>query len=109
MVLLTCSDQGQARRLPVHGSRPGGPLAELAELVLPTRPGRTDLDPVLIERKPRRLVVAGTDPHLAPGLLRPLRTQRPDVEGAHLPPGRSPATPAWGPPPGPARAPPAAA
>jgi hypothetical protein len=100
VVLLTCSDQGQARRLPVHGSRHGGPLAALRVVArsvdLPARPGRTDLDPVLAEHAPRRVVVAGTDADLAAVLLRLLRTERLDVEVAYLPAGRSPATAAWG-------------
>jgi hypothetical protein len=100
VVLLTCSDQGQARRLPVHGSRPGGPLAALTTVAhsvdLPARPGRTDLDPVLAEHAPRRVVVAGTDADLAAVLLRLLRTERLDVEVAYLPVRRSPATAAWG-------------
>jgi hypothetical protein len=96
VVLLTCSDQGQARRLPVHGSRPGGPLAALESVALPARPGRTDLDPVLAERAPRRVVVAGTDADLAAVLLRLLRTERLDVEVAYLPDARSPVTVAWG-------------
>jgi hypothetical protein len=100
VVLLTCSDQGQARRLPVHGSRPGGRLAALYavahSVVVPARPGRTDLDPVLAERAPRRIVVAGTDADLAAVLLRLLRTERLGVEVAYLPDARSPATAAWG-------------
>ena len=100
VVLLTCSDEGQARRLPVHGSRPGGPLAALAAVAhavsLPARPGRTDVDPVLAEHDPRRVVVAGTDADLAAVLLRLLRTERLDVELAYLPVRRSPATAAWG-------------
>jgi hypothetical protein len=96
VVLLNCSDQGQARRLPVHGSRLGGPLAALRAVVLPARPGRTDLDPVLAEHAPRRVVVAGTDADLAAVLLRLLRTERLDVEVAYLPARRSPATTTWG-------------
>jgi hypothetical protein len=96
VVLLTCSDQGQDRRLPVHGSRPGGPLAGLATVALPARPGRTDFDPLLAEHAPRRIVVAGTDADLAAVLLRLLRTERLDIEVAYLPAGRSPATAAWG-------------
>jgi hypothetical protein len=103
MVLLTCSDQGQARRLPVHGSRPGGPLAALTVVSLPARPGRTDVDPVL-EHAPRRVVVAGTDADLAAVLLRLLRTERLDVEVAYVPARRSPATAAWGLPTGPSAA-----
>jgi hypothetical protein len=96
VVLLTCSDQGQARRLPVHGSRPGGPLAALTVVSLPARPGRTDVDPVLAEHAPRRVVVAGSDADLAAVLLRLLRTERLDVEVAYVSARRSPATAAWG-------------
>jgi hypothetical protein len=96
VVLLSCSDPGQARRLPVHGSRPDDHLAALAAVQLPARPGRTELDPVLAERNPRRVVVAGTDADLAAVLLRLLRTDRLGVEVAYLPAERSPATTAWG-------------
>jgi hypothetical protein len=95
MVLLTCSDPGQARRLPVHGSRPHGRLAALPSVALPARPGSADLDPVLAERTPRRVVVAGTDADLAAVLLRLLRTDRLGIEVAYLPAKRSPATAAW--------------
>ncbi|MHA6620540.1 hypothetical protein [Pseudonocardia sp. DLS-67] len=71
---------------------------------LPARPGRTDVDPVLREHAPRRLVVAGTDADLAAVLLRLLRTERLDVEVAYLPARRSPATAAWGVPTGAAAA-----
>jgi hypothetical protein len=101
VVLLTCSDQGQARRLPVHGSRPDEDLAALPSVALPARPGRADLDHVLGERDPRRVIVAGTDADLAAVLLRLLRTERLGVEVAYLPQGRSPATDAWGLPAGP--------
>jgi hypothetical protein len=65
-------------------------------VTLPARPGRTDLDPVLAEYQPRRVVVAGTDADLAAVLLRLLRTERLDIEIAYLPARRSPATAAWG-------------
>jgi hypothetical protein len=65
-------------------------------VTLPARPGRADLDPVLAEHSPRRVVVAGTDADLAAVLLRLLRTERLDVEVAYLPAKRSPATAAWG-------------
>jgi hypothetical protein len=100
VVLLTCSDQGQARRLPRYGSRPHRHLAALPSaphtVELPARPGRTEIDPVLAERTPRRVVVAGTDADLAAVLLRLLRTDRLGVEVAYLPVRRSPATIAWG-------------
>jgi len=65
-------------------------------VALPARPGRTELDPVLAEHSPRRIVVAGTDADLAAVLLRLLRTERLDVEVAYLPHARSPASAAWG-------------
>jgi len=63
---------------------------------LPARPGRADVDPVLAEHEPRRVVVAGTDADLAAVLLRLLRTERLDIEVAYLPVAASPATRAWG-------------
>lgn len=96
VVLLTCSDPGQARRLPGHVSRLRGDLAALPSVALPARPDRTALDPVLAERRPRRVVVAGTDADLAAVLLRLLRTDRLDVEVAYVPAGRSAAAAAWG-------------
>jgi hypothetical protein len=96
VVLLTCSDPGQARRLPVHVSRPDSPLAALPSVALPARPGRSDLDPVLAERDPRRVVVAGTDADLAAVLVRLLRTDRLGVEVAYVPLARSPAAAVWG-------------
>ena len=65
-------------------------------MTLPARPGRADVDPVLAEHSPRRVVVAGTDADLAAVLLRLLRTERLDVEVAYVPAKRSPATAAWG-------------
>jgi len=71
--------------------------AGLRTVRLPARPGRTDVDPVLDELTPRRLVVAGTDADLAAVLLRLLRTERLDVEIAYLPAARSSAAAAcWG-------------
>ena len=63
---------------------------------LPERPGRDDLDPVLAEHAPRRLVVAGADADLAAVLVRLLRTDRLDVELGYLPASRSSAVAAWG-------------
>jgi hypothetical protein len=96
VVLLTCSDTGQAPRLPVHGSRRATALAALPVVALPARPDRAALDPVLAERRPRRIVVSGTDAALAAVLLRLLRTDRLGIEVAYLPEARSPATAAWG-------------
>jgi hypothetical protein len=94
VVLLTCSEQ--ARRLPVHVSRPDPRLAALPSVALPARPGPADLDPVLAQHAPRRVVVAGTDADLAAVLVRLLRTDRLGVEVAYVPHRRSPATVAWG-------------
>jgi hypothetical protein len=96
VVLLTCSDPGQARRLLVHGSRREGALAALPTAVLPPRPDRTAVDAVLAEHEPRRVVVSGTDADLAAVLLRLLRTDRLGVEVAYLPVGRSATAAAWG-------------
>lgn len=63
---------------------------------LPARPGRADLDPVLAEHDPARLVVAGTDADLAAVLLRLLRTERLDVEVAFVARRGSWATACWG-------------
>ncbi len=87
-VLLTCGDPS-----PHHGSRA---LAALPTVVLPSCPGRAELDPVLRDLTARRLVVAGTDADLAAVLLRLLRRERLDVEVAYLPRRRSPAARAWG-------------
>jgi len=84
-VLLTCGDH--------HGSRA---LAGLPTVVLPSCPGRAELDPVLRELTARRLVVAGTDADLAAVLVRLLRRERLDVEVAYLPRGRSAAARVWG-------------
>jgi hypothetical protein len=85
LLLLACSDAA----LPDNGS--GHPV-----LRLPARPGREDLDPLLVEHAPRRVAVAGTDADLAAVLLRLLRTERLDVEVAYLPAADSPAVRAWG-------------
>jgi hypothetical protein len=89
MVLLACSDIGQASRLPVNSS--GVPV-----VALPALPDRTAIDPVLAEHEPRRVLVAGTDADLAAVLVRLLRTDRLAVEVAYLPSGRSAAATAWG-------------
>ncbi len=87
-VLLTCGDPS-----PHYGSRA---LAALPTVVLPSCPGRAELDPVLRDLTARRVVVAGTDADLAAVLLRLLRRERLDVEVAYLPRGRSAAARAWG-------------
>ncbi|MDN5751073.1 MAG: hypothetical protein L0H64_21620 [Pseudonocardia sp.] len=64
---------------------------------MPARPGRTDVDPVLAEHDPRRLVVIGTDADLAAVLLRLLRSERLDVELAYVASSRRSAVAAvWG-------------
>jgi hypothetical protein len=65
-------------------------------VVLPPRPERTDLDPVLADLQPRRVIVSGTDADLAAVLVRLLRRDRLDVEVAYLPRGKSVAAQAWG-------------
>jgi hypothetical protein len=87
-VLLTCGDPS-----PHNGSRA---LAELPTVVLPSCPGREELDPVLRDLTARRVVVAGTDADLAAVLVRLLRRERLDVEVAYVPRGRSAAARAWG-------------
>ena len=62
---------------------------------VPSRPGRAELDPLLAEHDPRRLIVAGSDADLAAVLVRLLRTDRLDIEVAYLPVRRSAATAAW--------------
>lgn len=86
-VLLTCGSYGNPR---------GGALDRVPGVALPSRPGKADLDPVLRDLDPRRLVVAGTDADLAAVLLRLLRSDRLDIELAYLPVGRSDAARAWG-------------
>ena len=84
-VLLTCGDH--------NGS---AALAGLPTVVLPSCPGREELDPVLRDLTARRLVVAGTDADLAAVLVRLLRRELLDVEVAYVPRGRSAAARAWG-------------
>jgi hypothetical protein len=91
LVLLACPAGGS------FANRSTPPIVRL-----PARPGRDDVDPVLAERSPRRLVVAGTDADLAAVLVRLMRTERLDVEVAFLPAAGSAAARAWGLPTGPA-------
>lgn len=95
VVLLTCSDVERGR-LPLHGSRRAPAVPGVPTVALPSRPGRADLDPVLADHDPARIVVAGTDADLAAVLVRLLRADRLDVEVAYLPAGGSAATIAWG-------------
>ena len=63
---------------------------------MPARPGRADVDPLLVGAV-RRLVVAGTDADLAAVLVRLLRRDRLDVELAYVPADRrSAAARLWG-------------
>jgi hypothetical protein len=86
-VLLTCGS---------HGSRPPAGLDRVPTVALPARPGKADLDPVIAELDPGRLLVSGTDADLAAVLLRLLRTERLDIELAYLPVTRSDAARVWG-------------
>jgi hypothetical protein len=96
VVLLTCAWTAQKpRRLPFHGSRRPFALPDLPHVELTTRPDRATVDPLLRERSPRRLVVAGDDADLAAVVVRLLRTERLDVEVAYVPVGPTPATRAW--------------
>jgi hypothetical protein len=102
VVLLLCASDASSRRFPLHRSRrrtaPSGVTAAgIRTVALPARPGKSDLDPVLVEHAPRRVIVAGTDADLAAVLVRLLRTERTGVEVAFLPAARSSAAAAvWG-------------
>jgi len=97
VVLLTCAGTARApRRLPFHVSRRPIVLPDLPRVELPGRPDRSSVDPVLRERAPRRVVVAGDDADLAAVVVRLLRTERLHVEVAYVPAGPTPATRAWG-------------
>lgn len=102
VVVLTCADGARGRRLAANGSPraippPGSPVAGCTTVALPARPGRADIDPVLLDLAPRRVVVAGTDAVLAAVLLRLLRIDRLDTELAYIPTSRSSSAAAvWG-------------
>ncbi|MGH3570193.1 MAG: hypothetical protein ACRDRH_30140 [Pseudonocardia sp.] len=102
VVVLTCADGARGRRFAVNGSPrpippPGSPVAGRTTVALPARPGRADIDPVLLDLAPRRVVVAGTDAVLAAVLLRLLRTDRLATEVAYVPMSRSSSAAAvWG-------------
>ncbi len=97
VVLLTCAGSAPApRRLPLHGSRRPRTLPDIPRIDLSGPPDRSNIDPILRDRSPRRVVVAGGDADLAAVVLRLLRTERLDVEIAYLPAGPTPATRAWG-------------
>jgi hypothetical protein len=72
------------------------PIEGVPTVALPARPGRAELDPLLAEHDPRRLVVVGEDADLAAVVLRLLRTERLHVEVAYLPRRASAAAAAWG-------------
>jgi len=102
LVLLTCGVR-PVRRFPFHGSRPAAQLGRVPAILahvpavsLPARPGKDDVDPVLAEREPRRLIVHGDDADLASVLVRLLRRDRLAVEVAYVPTDRrSAAALAW--------------
>jgi len=96
-LLLICAEAARTpRRLPFYGSRRPIALPDLPRVELPARPDRSAVDPVLRERTPRRVVVAGDDADLAAVVVRLLRTERLDVEIAYVPVGATAATRAWG-------------
>lgn len=85
--VVTCGDAAQQR---------WGPLTAVTR-VLPGRPGRAEIDPVLEELgSGARLVVAGEDAALAAILQRLLRRERLDVALALLPSPGSVAATVWG-------------
>jgi hypothetical protein len=86
-VLLTCGS---------YGNPPLAELDRVPTVTVPSRPGKSDLDPVIADHDPRRLVVVGTDADLAAVLVRLLRGDRLDIELAYLPVGRSDAARVWG-------------
>jgi hypothetical protein len=97
LLVLTCADPARERRLPFHGRRPLPAFDGVPTVALPAGPGRAEIDPVLAEHDPRRVVVHGRDADLAALLLRLLRTDRLDVEVGYVPARRgSAAAAAWG-------------
>lgn len=111
VVLLTCSGRSR-RRFPSRRLHPASrvarvpaALARVPAVVLPSDPGRADIDPVLAEHVRRRVIVAGGAPDLAAVLVRLLRTERLDVEVGYVPTARvSSVAAAWGLPTDPAAA-----
>ena len=95
LVVLTCGDGPPRHRLPFHGRRRPPPPVGVPTVSVPARPGRGDVDPVLADLDPHRIVVVGTDADLAAVLLRLLRTERLDVEVAYVPDGRSDVAAIW--------------
>ncbi len=68
-------------------------VAALQRVDVASRPGRADVDALLV--RVRRLVVVGDDADLAAVLTRLMRTERLDVELAYVGRERSPATRVW--------------
>jgi hypothetical protein len=104
LVLLTCARRIRPR-FPHYGSRPAaGPgrvpavLAGVPAVAVPARPGKDDLDPLLKDGPPRRLIVLGEDADLGSVLVRLLRRELLEkVEVAYVPVSRrSAAAAAWG-------------
>jgi hypothetical protein len=93
---LRIADAGRRPRPFRPRDRAAALLAGVPAVDLPARPGRAELDPVLVAHDPRRLLVSGTDADLAAVLVRLLRADRLDVEIAYLPIHRTAATAAWG-------------
>ncbi len=93
---LTCAVT-ERRRWPLPAGRPRSVAIapEVPTFALPARPGRAELDPLLAEHDPRRLILVGSDADLAAVLVRLLRTDRLHIEVAFLPTGRSAAAAAW--------------
>jgi hypothetical protein len=94
VLLLTCAVTVR-RRWPHRGGS-GPPIGEVPSFTLPPRPGRAELDPLLAEHDPRRVLVRGDDADLAAVLVRLLRTDRLHVEVAYLPVRPTPASTSWG-------------
>ncbi|MHA6785900.1 hypothetical protein ACVGOW_33625 [Pseudonocardia saturnea] len=97
VLVLTCADPARERWLPGHGSRRVRAFDGVPTVALPSGAGRAEIDPVLAEHDPRRVVVHGRDADLAALLLRLLRSDRLDVEVGYVPARRgSAAAAAWG-------------
>ncbi len=101
VVVLSCAPHAGTAPGGRVGTASGAPraatgLGGLHTVALPPSPGRGDVDPVLADLAPRRVVVAGTDADLAAVLVRLLRTGRLDVEVAYVPTDRSAAAAVWG-------------
>ncbi|GEL18413.1 hypothetical protein [Pseudonocardia asaccharolytica] len=109
VVLLTCDGGAAERRrgIPAGGAtRIPAVLANVPAVQVPANPGRAEIDPVLAEYRPARLIVAGRDADLSAVLVRLLRTERlGTTEVAYVPTSRrSAAAQVWELPRDPARA-----